>query len=103
MLGVAVVRCVVVVRCTVVVVVLATLRLWRAWLMRFCALAFSATFCFCVREYLREETVAAKELAQKTSANRDNIMAFTTRRNPVIDKSHPKMKTALPTRVPLAN
>jgi len=50
-----------------VVVVLATLRLWRAWLMRFCALAFSAIFCFCVREYLREETVAAKELAQTTT------------------------------------
>jgi hypothetical protein len=58
--------------------------------MRFCALAFSAIFCFCVREYLREETVAANELAQKRSANRDTIIAFTAQRNPVMNKTRPK-------------
>jgi hypothetical protein len=55
--------------------------------MCFCVPAFSAIFCFCVREYLREETVAAKEPAQKRSANVDTPTAFTTRRNPVIDKN----------------
>ena len=84
---VAALRCAVTVR--------ATLRLCRAWLMRLCALAFSAIFCFCVCEYLREETVAANEAAQKTSANRDTTMAFAARRNPVIDKPARIMKTAL--------
>jgi hypothetical protein len=63
--------------------------------MRFCALAFSAIFCFGVCEYLREETVAANDAAQKISANRDTITAFTVRRNPVIDKPTRSMKTAL--------
>lgn len=99
--SVVVVRCVIVVRC--VAVGRATLRLWRARLIRFWALAFSAIFCFCAREYLREETVAEKQVAQKKSANRDNIPAFTTRRNADMNKTRPKYEnctTRLPTAQP---